>query len=190
MAFLHCVAAVGVREAIGVPNCRGEERAWAYVPGKALLGYGHEARSNDPPIGNKQALPVNARHAISSRLLALRATGSPRFIAESSAGSAARHASYSRRTISHFAGGLTRSPTIRPRRAQRFRGDLLKLFWAGPSTATGRPRRVIVMGSPKRSISRKQARHFALNSDALMTRSFMISGFTSSGPKVRRPSAG
>ena len=73
---------------------------------------------------------------------------------------------------------FTMSPTIRAFRAQLLRGDLCELRLAGPSTATGRPRRVMVMGSPNCSISPRQAKHLALNSDALKTRSFMISMIT------------
>src|SRR5205807_4888455 len=63
---------------------------------------------------------------------------------------------------------------IRPLRAQLLRGDFWRLRLAGPSTATGRPRRVMVIGSPDCSISPRQAKHLALNSEALKTRSFMI----------------
>jgi hypothetical protein len=68
---------------------------------------------------------------------------------------------------------FTMSPIIRALRAQLFRGDFQAVRFAGPSTATGRPRLVMVMGSPDFSISPRQARHLALNSVALNTRSFI-----------------
>ena len=66
------------------------------------------------------------------------------------------------------------SPTIWHLCAQLLPGDFRMGCFAGPSTATGRPRLVMVMVSPDCSISPRQARHLALNSDALSTRSFMI----------------
>jgi hypothetical protein len=66
---------------------------------------------------------------------------------------------------------LTMSPVIRALPAQLFRGDFQAVRFTGPRTATGRPRLVIVMGSPDFSISPRQARHLALNSVALSTRS-------------------
>src|SRR5689334_17145055 len=51
--------------------------------------------------------------------------------------------------------------------AQLLRGDFGTVSFAGPSTATRWPRRVIVMDCPNRSISLRYARHLALNSDAL-----------------------
>ena len=65
------------------------------------------------------------------------------------------------------------SPTIRPLRAQLPREDFSAGRFTGPSTATGRPRFVMVIGSPSCSISLKQAKHLALNSEALRTRLFM-----------------
>lgn len=47
-------------------------------------------------------------------------------------------------------------PRIRPFRAQLLRGDLGIAGSAGPSMATGRPRRAMVMGSPTCSTSTRQ----------------------------------
>src|SRR5271170_5900944 len=66
------------------------------------------------------------------------------------------------------------SPTILALSAKLPRGDFQALFLAGANTATGRPRRVMVMGPPRCSISSRKARHLALNSVALTTRSFII----------------
>ena len=68
---------------------------------------------------------------------------------------------------------FTMSPTILPFPANEFRGDFQALFFTGPRTATGTPRRVIVMGSARFSISCRRARHLALKSVALTTRVFM-----------------
>jgi len=59
--------------------------------------------------------------------------------------------------------GLTMSPAISARPAQILRGDFQAFFLAGPRTATGRPRRVIVMGPPRCWISSRRARHLALS---------------------------
>src|ERR1017187_8855276 len=68
----------------------------------------------------------------------------------------------------------TISPTTSPLSVQPSRGDFSGERLAGPNTATGRPRFVIVMGSPNCAISPRQARHSALNSDALRVRIRMV----------------
>lgn len=75
--------------------------------------------------------------------------------------------------ISHPASGLAISPWMRAFRAQLLRGDFGAETLTGASTATGRPRRVMVMGFPNRSISLRQARHLALNSGSLKVCSFI-----------------
>lgn len=62
---------------------------------------------------------------------------------------------------------LTMSPTIFAFPANELAGDFQAFFLAGAKTATGCPRRVIVMGPPRCSISSSKARHLALNSVAL-----------------------
>ena len=50
--------------------------------------------------------------------------------------------------MSHRLGSpFTMSPTISTLPANEFAGDFQAFFFAGPSTATGRPRRVMVIGS-------------------------------------------
>jgi hypothetical protein len=66
------------------------------------------------------------------------------------------------------------SPTIFALPAHEFAGDFQAFYLAGPSTATGRPRRVMVIGPPLCSISSSNARHLALNSVALTTRVFIV----------------
>jgi hypothetical protein len=51
---------------------------------------------------------------------------------------------------------------------------LIGLRFTGLSTATGRLRLVMVIGSPVGSISLRQAMHFDLNSVALMTFPFTL----------------
>jgi hypothetical protein len=70
---------------------------------------------------------------------------------------------------------FTMSPMIRPFRAQLLRGDFDVARFAGPRTATGRPRRVMVIGPPKLFDLVEACEALALNSDALKTRSLMIS---------------
>src|SRR5260370_42082483 len=65
------------------------------------------------------------------------------------------------------------SPTMRAFRAQLSLGDFQVRCFNGPSTATGKPLRVIAMGSPRCWISERNARHLALNSVALTTRVFI-----------------
>ena len=77
------------------------------------------------------------------------------------------------------------SPTICIRPAQVPAGDFHFFFFAGPSTATGRPLLVIVIDPPRRSISSRNAEHFALNSVALTTRSCMISGYRNAALETR-----
>jgi hypothetical protein len=86
-------------------------------------------------------------------------------------------APYACRTTSQRAdiSAFTMSPVTRTRPAQLLRGDFQAARFTGPRTATGRPRLVIVMGSPDFSISLRHARHLALKSVALNTRSFICS---------------
>src|SRR5579863_1928560 len=65
------------------------------------------------------------------------------------------------------------SPTMRAFPAQLFRGDFRGLPVAKPRTATGRPRRAIVIVPPNCSISSMHARHFAWNPVSLTTLFFM-----------------
>jgi RecA DNA recombination protein len=68
---------------------------------------------------------------------------------------------------------FTMSPIIWAFPAQLSLGDFQARLFGGPRTATGRPRLVIVIGSPRCSISSRNARHLALNSEALTTLVFM-----------------
>lgn len=160
-------------------------------------------RNSATPAFNARRSESTSR-AISKHVMALTASGSPRRTAASTTCNCVRESlrdSKSHRirmwvssssrggkipphyffrdlcaTASHRSdvSKFTMSPTTCPFRAQLSRGDFSAAPFTGPITATGRPRRVMVMDSRELSISLRQARHLALNSDAPRTRAFTI----------------
>ena len=84
------------------------------------------------------------------------------------------YGSHSPRAQSHSKFVFTMSPSIWTLPSKTPLGDFHRFLFAGPTVATGRPRFVTVIVPPLASTSSSNARHFALNSVALTTRSFIF----------------